>query len=749
MHLRIALSFMISALLLLPVSLRAQELSGDQAAAASGFSPTQEVVLKSDPPGVTDVQAPTAPGPVAPVILDLRSANFIDVGVRGTSFGSGSDQARFERYRDLRNGPTLDAFRYTNETDGRQFTAQGGHVGYRDQQYSASYNRYGKVKASFEWNQTPLFYSQDTATLFTSAAPGVLRLDDAIQTGLQNRTTTLAGVVGQAQPFDLRTRRDVFDVKLTYSPIASVDWNLAIRNTTKNGSQPWAGTFGFSDAVELAVPVDTRTTEVGTAFEWSGPRGLARVGYDGSFFRNHISTLTWDNPLRVTDSPTAGPLQGRMALWPNSNMNTASASGLVNLPARSRATAYISVGNWSQDDPLIPFTINSALPTVSLDRATADVQARVTAMTYAFTSKPANPVWISVRYRSYDFDNRTPVFQVGNTVAYDTSVAAFAEGGTSPYSFTRRTFDADASFTPLRHAAFRAGYTREQLNQTFRFVDTTTEDTLRFSADVTGLTWLTLRALYEHAKRVGSGFDDQALDDIGEQVSLRQFDISDRNSDRVSAIVQVMPTSAWSFNGSVSVGKEDRPGAVFGLRSNDNHAYSVGFDFVPRDAVSLGLSYEYEKYDTLQASRQANPGIQFNDPTRDWTTDGGDKARTFTASLDLLKLWPKTDVRVAYNFSHAESLYVYGLAPNSTLPPVTQLPAVVNELQRGTVDVRYYLTAHLAAGGAYWYDSYRVNDFALGQETLTTLAQPSFLMMGYLYRPYTANTVMGRLTFLW
>ena len=48
-----------------------------------------------------------------------------------------------------------------------------------------------------------------------------------------------------------------------------------------------------------------------------------------------------------------------------------------------------------------------------------------------------------------------------------------------------------------------------------------------------------------------------------------------------------------------------------------------------------------------------------------------------------------------------------------------------------------------------WYDSYRVNDFALGQEILTSLAQPSFLMMGYLYRPYTANTVIGRLTFLW
>jgi hypothetical protein len=42
-----------------------------------------------------------------------------------------------------------------------------------------------------------------------------------------------------------------------------------------------------------------------------------------------------------------------------------------------------------------------------------------------------------------------------------------------------------------------------------------------------------------------------------------------------------------------------------------------------------------------------------------------------------------------------------------------------------------------------------VNDFALGSQTLTTLAEPSFLMLGYRYRPYTANTISGELTYLW
>ena len=71
-------------------------------------------------------------------------------------------------------------------------------------------------------------------------------------------------------------------------------------------------------------------------------------------------------------------------------------------------------------------------------------------------------------------------------------------------------------------------------------------------------------------------------------------------------------------------------------------------------------------------------------------------------------------MRFAYDYSRAQSVYVYGLAPNTTLPPVVQLPPVLNELQRGTADVRYHLTPHVAVGLAYWFDKYDVNDFALG-----------------------------------
>ena len=53
-----------------------------------------------------------------------------------------------------------------------------------------------------------------------------------------------------------------------------------------------------------------------------------------------------------------------------------------------------------------------------------------------------------------------------------------------PYSLARRTFDAEVSLTPLKYSAFRAGYTRERISQTFRSFDTTTEDTVRLSIGI-------------------------------------------------------------------------------------------------------------------------------------------------------------------------------------------------------------------------------------------------------------------------
>jgi len=659
------------------------------------------------------------------------------------------DAARDQRYEDLRTGPEIDRFRYQRDTATWKVTLDADHVGYRDQRYVATYERAGRIKASFKWDQIPLFNSISTSTPLIEVSQGEFRLDDAVQRDIQAGIKSLSSVVPLANEFELRSLREIAMFNLTVTATRDVDVTLNVTSTARTGAQPWGVGFGFSNVVEVPAPLDHRTTDVGTAAEWSNSRGMLRVGYDGSWFQNSVESLIVDNPLRVTDI-TTDTSQGRMALWPSSSAQSVNTAGSIKFPGRSRATAYISVGNWQQDVDLIPFTINTAITPIPLDRPTAEADARITAMNYTVNSSPVRNLWLNARFKRYDFDNRTPVFHITNYVRTDQVVTASRLGETEPLGYLRDNFDLDASLTPVPFTAFRIGYGREAVSRSHRYSETTTENILRGTVDLTGSSVVSLRAVYEHSRRTGTGLDEEVLDDVGEQVSLRQFDISDRDRDRVSLIFQLTPIDVLGITASIAAGKDHRPEAEFELTDFTNRVYALSVDAVPNDGTNFGFSYGFERYETMQNSRQANPGPQFLDPTRNWSTSGFERVHTANVSADLLRLAPKTEVRFSYDFSYSKARYDYLLPPDTTLPPVSQLSAIFNEYHHGIVDARYLLRRDLTLGLVYGYERYRVDDFALDGDILNRIDMTSgVLLLMNSYRPYHSNTVTLRATYLW
>lgn len=692
---------------------------------------------------------PAAAAPASPPL------GTIEFGGRVT--GVTGDPARFQRYRDLRDGATLRLFRFDNERTNWSFTAAADNVGYRDQRYFAGFDRFGKLQASFEWNQTPLYYSGDTRTFYTSAGPGVLRLDDGLQAAVQSRTAPLASFAGSAAGFDLRQRRDIAAFRLKYLATRELSFDLNVTSTHRGGQMPWMASFGFSNAIEVPLDLDQRTNDIRTSLEWANARGMVRVGYDGSFFDNNVQELVWDNPLRITDQTHASAYsagdaasQGRQDLWPNSTAHTLNTAASIKLAGRTRLFGSASYGAWLQDDALLPFTINSAIdPSVlRLERDSAEAEARILSTNLRLTSRPTKYLLLNAQYRRYDFDNRTPEFHYAYYVRFD-GQAYEGHNPSEPFSFTRGLIDLDASFTPFRFGAIKVGYGRDEGDRTFRHFETTVENMFRVAFDTTGAGWATLRVQYEHSTRTGEGLDEEVLEAVGEQLSLRQFDISDRDRDRVTAIVQVMPIQQLGVNVSVGVGRDNRPDASFGLTDNDHQTYSIGVDVVPNDNVSLGASYGFENYTTLQTSRNAAPGTQFHDPTRDWSTDMNEDVHTWGASLDVARLFPRTGLRVHYDFSDSEAQYLYLLVPNSSLAAVRQLSPVRNKLHRATADLRFSLARNVALGLEYWFDKYDVDDFAWEPETLTSVTIPTYTNLNYFYRPYEVNTAFLRLIYAW
>src|SRR5262249_15450011 len=155
--------------------------------------------------------------------------------------------------------------------------------------------------------------------------------------------------------------------------------------------------------LDMGVPVDDRTTDFRTKVEWANGAGVLALGYDGSWYTQNTSTFTWDNPLRATDSATAGPAFGRTALWPTSNANTMSVSGSLTLRAGARAPAVISWGMWDQNRALLPNTPTPALAAAPLPGAPAQPRANIASMLYSFRPRPADVLWLNARYRYYDY----------------------------------------------------------------------------------------------------------------------------------------------------------------------------------------------------------------------------------------------------------------------------------------------------------------------------------------------------------
>ena len=722
------------------------------AQAQAGPSPA---AASADSPAPADSAAPPQANPPAasPAGLDVLHSLFdqtwhqFQFGGRFSSIDG--DPARWQRYQDLRDGVLFTDARFAREDPAGKWLFRGtaDNVGYRDQRYSASYQRTGRFVVSGLWDEVPQFYSVDTKTPYTGSG-ATLVLDDGTQRLIQSGQAKLSAYIPIAPQFDLQERRDIGNVNLRATPTPDLDVTAAFTTTRHRGELPWGGTFGFSNDAEVALPYESRTNDLTIGTEWTKGRNMLRVAYNGSWFNNLDETLVWDSPLRLDDSTASGPGRGRMSLWPTNSAQTVSAGGYAKFAHRTQLTGFVSYGFWNNDEPLQPFTINSALPQIPLPRASAQAEARVLSTNFNLVSRPVTDWAFTARIREYDYDNRTPGTAITQYVAYDTSVGVSATGGPDLYAHTRTNFDADATWSGFHPVALTAGYTYNHTGYNDRIFDSAGENVLRLSADAVGTQWMTFHAKYEYGSRTGSGLNEALLVEIGEQPDMRHYDLANRTRNQFTGIVDFVPDDRWTFSVSGGAGADDYPDSSFGLQHATFRTVSFAADFRASSGLGAGGNYNFERYGGLQESRSADSS-QFNDPARNWTADTAETVNYFSIYITPPRFGRNTEARLTYDFSYAEGSYLYTTVPGGPLAPPSQLPNVYNKLQQLHIDVRHRLSNRLAATVSYLYEPFRVYDFAFDPSVVNSIVQPSSLVLGYVYRPYTANSVVVGLRYLW
>jgi MtrB/PioB family decaheme-associated outer membrane protein len=658
---------------------------------------------------------------------------------------------------------------------------------------------------------------QDRVAVAVPCAPGAppanCNTPAAAAAALQNRS-----IYNTAFSYvDIKSRRDTAAVSVRFDPTQTVGLNIGVTSTGKTGHQPWGASFAFNDANELPLPIDNRTNDIETSLEWANRRGMLRFAWNGSFFGNDVPTLVWDNPIRATDfnngqvppngpydvngySNGNGPAQGRMALWPDNSQQVVSGTALYKLPRRTSVSGTMQLTWQRQDEDLIPWTINSVIntPAVSaafprlaaLPRATADAEVRGINSVLTVNSRPYRNLGFTLRYRYNDRDNRTAPFDATQYVRFDAVPEEIDEGISQQFDVTRKTVDANASYSVGRWGSFRGGYSRDAYDRRGRGFSDVADDLYRVSFDTISSQHVSLRASYEHGSRRGDGYIESHLDyegPGGTQPGLRYYDEADRNRRRGLLTLNVIPNDVIDVNVTYSGGKDDfdlhdeaclalTRCQRFGLLSAETNGVTAGVDVRPQDSIALGAHYGYEKYTAFQTSRNANPppDPSWFDATRDWNLDNGEKVKTLTAYVNLTDVLPKTEVRVNLDVMNSSNAFLFGgprieqLNTNTTVTGAAPCPTGVTDcfvplpdvdsrwIKLGA-DVRYFFARSVGVGLGLLYEDQNRGDFAtidangsVGFTTPTDTPRVDYLgglLTGYGARPYRGVTTFVRVLY--
>jgi MtrB/PioB family decaheme-associated outer membrane protein len=729
---------------------------------------TAALVLASVVGAAAQTQPSPQPAAAPASSSDSPIKGIIDLG--GVFGDVNGDTARYERYRDTRNGIFSD-IRFSKEGGTYFVDASASHIGYRDQRYEFTYDA-SKVKVGFLFDSLPLNYLDD-ATSPWSVGSNTLTLPDAQQGAVQNRqvngvpcaylypcSNPAAAAVALANrsvynnvlnTFDMQSKRETIGVEMDLTAPNNFDADVRFVSTKKSGYQPWGASHAFNNGNELPIVLDNRTNDVGAGLGWNGKNALLRVGWTGSWFNNSEQTLVWDNPIRLEDYRSTNPAipwdasgysngngaaQGRMALYPSNTQQVVSAMGQVKFPLRSVLNANLAFTSQEQNESLIPWSINSVVNSsapalgfphlASLPRSTAEASAKGLNALFTFTTKPLAFMGINARYRYNDRDVETPPFDATEYVRFDAVPEEIEEGYSHQYDVNRQNADLNALFTFGPVGAFRLGYTHEKYERHGRGFSDTGEDIVRASYDAYSLGWFGLRLALDYGQRRGDGFvlsgTDYEQGPGGTQPGLRYYDEADRDRLRGSAQLTIMPTDRFDIYAQVTYGKDEYKGdesipegrQQFGLIDQEVAAWSVGINYSVREDVAFGVSYGQDRYDALQRSRNANPPPDptWNDPLRNWNLDNTEKVINFNVYADITR-WFK----ISYDYSDSDNELRHGGPRILTLAATTpgqfiRLPNVTNTWHRLLADFKFFFTRNVGVGLGYYYEKLDIDDFA-------------------------------------
>ncbi|MGH8865920.1 MAG: MtrB/PioB family outer membrane beta-barrel protein, partial [Burkholderiales bacterium] len=240
-------------------------------------------------------------------------------------------------------------------------------AGLGSREASFEYGHQGDYGIHVDFDQIQIFRSDSAKTIFDGVGTSSLTLPSGWVPG--TTTADMTELTANLSSVSLKQDRQRWEIGYDKQLARHWKFSTTITHEDREGTKSLGGVIGNTGgnprAVLLPEPIDYQTQTFEAAAQYADSKKQFQFRYYLSVFENDIAALMWQNPYSAIpgwDASAGYPTgSGQISLPPDNRFNQVDASAGFDLSANTRLTADLALGQMTQDDRFLPYTINPVL----------------------------------------------------------------------------------------------------------------------------------------------------------------------------------------------------------------------------------------------------------------------------------------------------------------------------------------------------------------------------------------------------
>lgn len=665
----------------------------------------------------------------------MQVTGSVSLGLRHVE-DKAQDPSKFTEYRDL-DANVINAFDLRIEGDGYHLNGFAENFGADDTYVDIRGGQYGRFKYQLFGNSLRHNFGSGPGAKTPFSGVG---------------TTTLTGTFPNLNPatwntFDNSYKRE--DIGGLFEWSANTPWYFRTdaNQVTRKGVKVVAGSLGASPgngAIDLPVPVDFKTTNLGFEGGFQTRDRHYSLRFDQAKFQNENTLVRWTNPFWGSglDFSTREP--------DNDYWKVSGNAVFKRLPLGSTLGARVSYSKLTNDVPVIGSVLNStagAFAATNPNSTSFQGDIRNTTASLSLTSTPADKVDTRLYWNWIRKDNQSTqmVFSTGGTAGGNTIDCGTLAGvgrNCVPALFNYRKNNLGAE----------AGYKVSDANKVLAGIDY--YDTLRERYDSKNTTdWkyflelrnhsletVTARAKYQFLTRRSSVDGWDPVNPIDQYV--RRFDVADLEQHAVKLVFDVAPPIPFLDIGLEASFKDNEyKNTILGRTDDRRQEYfaSVSYGDPKAFRVMVFGDVEYAQYDSYHRVGTGNPDPSTapTSTTYNWGARNQDRSWQLGLGADWL---PYERLKLHGSLIHLQTRGLVDFTRQTGSSPQINNS---DNTRRTALNLKgtYRVDKQWSMTGGYAWEKYRFNDigYAGYQYTIGSGTTATYLSGINAFQNYTAN----------